>query len=535
MTDSFLLYNYPWLLIIILFFWIALIWSNFGAIRRILAPLITIRGWGAVALFFLAALVIRLAIFPPRHQVYFDEFLHEDAAENISRANTFGESLAGGSDEYRLLQTPSWPGGYHVLMGSLFKITGPSETAAFRFNALLASLSVVITFLLATLIFEDQTTGFLSALLLTALPVHIRFSGTTDLSACSVLWVLIALLALALYLRIETFPMYLLLLASLLYSVNVRFENLILIPFAAVILLQRRRRSGSVSKDGYLIASCAFAWLLTPVMALLLRNRSHGLSGFDDPLMGLLRNLTNNLPPNVAYLLNSWPNVVVLIPAIIFGLLQAEKASRDWMKALLALGLGYLVLCSCHVGGDFNAGSTERLAIPVILSIILTASGGLKVLMARVRSHTLCASLVLAAFVLCALPSYGNLPKARHEAEYRLITDSADLLPRDAYVLSYCAPVIIVSARRPAATSFLALQGGEAFLDTLDHMGTRPVILFKDVWWYKFEGLSNQLEKMLRSRYSIEPLKIADIDSKEYGFYRMTRIRRASKVIKQTR
>ncbi|MBI5241754.1 MAG: glycosyltransferase family 39 protein [Elusimicrobia bacterium] len=523
MTDSFLLYGYPWLLIAVLAAWAALIWTNFKTIRSLFSPLITPRGWAAAALIFLAALCLRLVVFPPRHQVYFDEFAHQDAAENISRSHTFGETLAGGLDVPPLLQPPASPGGFHVLLGTLFKLTGPSETAAFRFNAVLASLSVLVLFLLAALLFNDQLTGLACALLLAGLPLHIRFSGTADLSPCSTLWVLIALLALALYQKAEKLPMYLLLLASLAYSVNVRFENLVLVLCAAFVLARLWRRSGSVRQDGYLITSCAFAGPLIPAVALALRNRGHGLYGYADPWPGLFHNLVRNLPSNLAYLLSSWAYVLVLAPAIAIGWLKAEKTVRPWMTELLALGLGYLVVCSAHAGGDFNDSATERLALPTVLALILAAGGGFKVIMSRARSRASGAAWISGAFVMCSLPYYGKLPREHYEAEYRLVADSAASLPQDAYVLAYCPPLIRVGARKPAASPVLALLGGEGFLDDLDGKGARPLILFKDVWWYKYADASGKLERMLRSRYRSEPLKTANIDGDEYGFHLLTR------------
>ena len=512
----FFLNVYPRLLEVAILSWLALLAFNFKAIVSQFKPLVTRAGAAAALAIFFCALAVRLVLITPRHQVYFDEFLHEDIAGNVARAGVFGESVAGGSDELRRLQTPHWPGGYHLLLGQLFKLTGVSEMTAFRFNVALASLSVALFFLLCTLLFMDQRAGLVGAALLAALPLHIQFSGTTDLTPCSSFWMIVVLLAWTLHRKLKTDTAYFLLLASVLYAVNVRLENLALVPLitlgaadaSRIKVLPHRRIAGKI----------AFFVLLSPAVALLWK-----IYAYKDALLGVFSNLGVNIPADLRYLLGTPENALILIPATVFMLVRGAQEEKKTAKALLLLGAGYLVVCALHPKGSYVLGSFERFAVPVELCLIAAASGGLSRMLRFARAGTAGFAVLLAACVALSRPLYGKGPLEKYEQEYRLVVDSAALLPADSFVICYCVPIILVAARRPAVIAPLADMDGGALLDRLDQNGRRPLILFKDVWWYKFADSSKMIESRLRTRYRFEPIKTALIDAKEYGFYRLTR------------
>ena len=514
----FFLNVYPRLLEITALSWLALIAVNFKAIASQFKPLITRGGAAAALALCVCGPAVRLVLAPPRHQVYFDEFLHEDIAANIARADVFGESVAGGSDELRRLQTPHWPGGYHVLLGNLFKITGVSEAAAFRFNLALAAFSVGLIYLLCTLLFLDQRAGLLAAGLLAALPLHFRFSGTTDLTVCSELWILLALLALALHRRLKDDSMHLLFFASLLFAVNVRLENLVLVLLAMVAAAETSKTQ--VLSAGRTAGKIVFFVLLSSSVGLLLQ-----IYAYKSALVGVIFNLRAHIPVNLRYLLAMPENVLILLPAAIFALYGKKREEKKTVLAAVLLGASYVLVCSLHFQGDFNIGSFDRLAMPAELCLIAAASCGLNRALGSARAREAAFAAALAACVAVSWPLYGKRPLDRYEQEYRLVVDAAPRLPADSYVICYCVPLILVAARRPAVLAPLADMYGGAFLDKLDGDGLRPLILFKDVWWYKFADSSVAIEARLRARYRLEPIKTVRIDDKEYGFYRLIRIR----------
>ncbi|MBI3554062.1 MAG: hypothetical protein HY077_16320 [Elusimicrobia bacterium] len=70
---------------------------------------------------------------------------------------------------------------------------------------------------------------------------------------------------------------------------------------------------------------------------------------------------------------------------------------------------------------------------------------------------------------------------------------------------------------------FLILQQGDALTDSLDAGGKRPLVLFKDAWWFQREDDTRRLTAALERRYALEPLQETRIDGRTYGFYRLSR------------
>jgi len=518
----FFLYIYPVALELALFAWAALtILSLRDGSFRYLGRLLTRRGLLVAGVIVFGSALARTFLAPPRHQVYFDEFVHEDVALNIANDNIFGESAAGGADRYRSIQTSAWPGGAHVMLGGVFKLVGSGERTAFVFNALLAGATVAVVFFLSTLLFLDQRVGCAAAFLLAFQPIYVRFSGATDLTVASCLWISLSILSLAHYLERKDFLSYLLFIVTLSYALNVRFENLCLLPVAGYLLFQERRGHlwtiREYAATGILLVFAG----LTIVLAL--HNRSSGATGFDGSLGQMSWNLVNNLPANLLYLALSPAISFILLPAAAYGLFVARKQYSLWIRALAALGLTYLVLCAAHVRGGFDIGTSERLAAPTILCLCLVAGYGAIAISDMVRFKRLCLGALALSFILFCWRDYGKGPLGRYEAEYRLVLESAARLPADAYIITFCPPLIIAAAHRPAVSAFHVMLGGPNLLERLDVAGAMPLVLLKDAWWYKFAPEAKRLEEMLRTLYRFEPINTAAIDGKEYGFYLLSR------------
>ena len=520
MSPYFLLHVYPVILVGVFVVWATLASLNANSLAAPFKTLVSKRGSAAALLLALAFLVVRIAVVPPRHQVYFDEFLHENIASNIARYGVFGESVAGGEEGLNEFRVPAWPAGQHVLLASVFRVFGYSETAAFRFGAVCGAGSVLLIFLLAALLFKSEAAGLCAALFLSALPLHFRFSGATDLTACSEFWILTSLLTLALHLELQVLPSYVLMLLSLVYACHVRVENLLLVPFAAAVLMLSRRKPRSGPKDGSLVASSIALLLLAPLAALLLTNRDAGLAGYSNSMLEMLGNEVRNGIANAMYFLATPAVTFLLLPLAAAGLVRLPAPQRARSLSLLLLGAAYAALCSMHVMASFRDGIFDHLALPTFLCIVLAAAGGLASMRIR-RFQPALIALVMLAFIGMNKSAYGKGPLARYENEYRLVQGAQALLPPDAVVLTFCPPLILAVADRKALSPF-ALTGNSFDLETrLGAWDSERVIVFKDVWWYKFSEASSAVEKILRLKYRFQPIVTAQIDSKEYGFYRL--------------
>lgn len=170
---------YPPLMKSILLAIILLFILNFNSIIK---PFRTIkrRTWIILFLIFLCSLYIRLFVILHTHDAYFDEFEHVNIAENILYNNKFCECMAGLPQHCTSCAAVDWPPGYHTFLSLVFGVFGDSEAVAYDTNAVLGSISIILMFLLIFLIFKDSTLALTGAFMLSFIPVHLRYSGTTS-------------------------------------------------------------------------------------------------------------------------------------------------------------------------------------------------------------------------------------------------------------------------------------------------------------------------------------------------------------------
>ncbi|MBI3554063.1 MAG: glycosyltransferase family 39 protein [Elusimicrobia bacterium] len=348
-VDGLLVSGYPAMLLAMLGAWAAALAANAKEFRPHAR---------SAALLFAGALLIRLFLVPAAHQVYFDEFEHFNIAENLARLGRFAESLAGGRPDLDVLEVPTWPGLYHVLLALCLRVRPSGETAPFILNAVLSSLSVAALYAASMLLLGDALAALLAALVWAVSPLHLQFSVSGDLTACSLLWIAVSFAALGVHLRRSSRDSYLLLLASLALAANARFENMLLAPVFAAALTRSGRKWRP--NDGLArLAEAAFAALLAAPLLLAARNRHNGLAGFDASLAATVGSLWSNAAGNAWFLLRTPEAGPWLLCA---GALAWRSRRRPGPAGLaLALaGAAYFVAYSAFFRGEFGFRSEGR-------------------------------------------------------------------------------------------------------------------------------------------------------------------------------
>lgn len=503
------------LLWLLLAAWLGLLLRARKEIREAFGPLLTPRAAAVAAALFAVSLAVRLCVYPRTHQVYFDEFEHLDIARNLARLGQFALSRASGLPGFDVLDAPPWPGGFHAMLAVVFKLFGFSETAAYAFNGLLGGGTVALTYLLGLALFEHEAAAGFGALICAALPLHLKYSGATDLTMASLFWIEAAALALVLWRRTGAARLGALCALAAVYSVNTRPENLILLPF---LIYLAPRAAWSKRSLPLLAASAA---LLVPPALIAAFNASIAMPGYADARGAYALHLRQHLPGNLAYLFAAPLGLFVLAPAA-----SAAFKRRREAAALGALSLAYLTLYSAYFLGAFGVASGDRYALPVLLPLLPLAGEGWRLLIGRLPLKPAAACLAAAAFVAASWPRYGEVGSARYEAEYRFIQESAASLSPDVYVLAFSPAAIIAAARRPAMRIHLLMS-----LDEYPALNRDEFYLFKDYWWYRDPAGNAGIESLLAG-YDRALVAGRLIEGNEYGFWKLTRAKPAPRAVR---
>jgi hypothetical protein len=487
---------YPKLLVLLLVAAAVAAALNARAVVRRLAALTPKSARIALSLILLAGAALRIGR-PPRHEVFYDEYEHADIAANVARTGNFAETLAGGRPDLGIYDLPSWPGAFHTTLGLILKLGGDAERSAFRFNAIVGTLTLPLVFAAAALSFSNAWAGLAAAALWALWPDHVRLSAAGDLTAFAIFWLSATLLAAAwLEEKRDASAAWLLSLCAAV-AVNSRFENAALLPFVALLLL-RARKSGALA----LLLLAAL-----PPLALMSLNRGAGIPGFTPSLGESARSLASNLLGDLRLGRLDW-----LWAAALAAFAALDRKNRRAAAALASVSLLYLLGTSAFYRGVM-AGPQARYSLAVLLPLALAAGAGAAALTSRAGRPAL-GALLTAAFGLSLRP-WASAPDTANHAQDRFVHDAAPSLPQGPLVLSYSAPAILIAAKR-AAASPLTLQ--DAVVADAAQAG---LIVFED-WAWRENAAASGLDADLKRRFSWSKLSAGGTPDKPAAFYVLT-------------
>jgi hypothetical protein len=96
---------------------------------------------------------------------------------------------------------PPWAPGYHCVLTLVFSVFGDSENVAYNLSAVSGVVSILIVFLISFLIFKSPGPELWTAFLFGFIPIHLKYSGASDMSVVSVFFVLSAVFSWLIYAR----------------------------------------------------------------------------------------------------------------------------------------------------------------------------------------------------------------------------------------------------------------------------------------------------------------------------------------------
>lgn len=474
--------------------------------RRLVSLLggISRRTWLTLFIIMSAGLFIRIWAVPHTHHVYFDEFEHLNGAENLFYRGIYCATEQGTGSSPEVIEPLNWPPMYHYLLSVAFAAFGPSEAVAFELSSVLGALSVLLVFLLAYLLLNDQRVAIYAAFLFNLIPVHLKYSGSSETGITSLFFILWALISGLIYVRrFDTQGLWglILSLAVALYCRPENFFLLVLVPGFVLLFLDKNQRSSGTARAHLIVSVCSLMVLAAPYLVhMLLGQIVVHPPGWEQGTGRRLLNLKEHVIGNLWFWSGPYhPSLVTLLA--LAGIPVLWKQDR---KILLFSGVWFfslLVLYSSYHIGVFDGLDSDRFALNLYVSVVFWAGVGLAKLFVSWRwRREWFLTLVL---VLIGLQSAGcfrenvdrTFSRDVHK-EYQLILACRDIVPDDVHVLAYNPPSI-VSAMHKKAVAVDVFRGLSS--------GPRSLVLFKDHWYAQKAG-ADGLASYLQDRYDFEVL-----------------------------
>jgi dolichyl-phosphate-mannose-protein mannosyltransferase len=474
---------YPALLAALLAAWLILLPAALGRLRRRLRAA---RPGTASLLFLLVigGLALRLAVVRPARLVYDDEFEQLDSARRLARDGVYAETLAGGLPGFDVLGPSLWPAGHPVALAGFMKVFGTETRAAEIWSAALSALIALWVFWAALELFGDERGALAAAFVWTVSPLALRYAGAVDSTSPSLFWCAAAFAALAAREAEPSPSLDAFAAVTLAYAVQVRFENALLIAYAAFAV---RRRSLLLPAVAGLIFPAAIAWA----------DHAGNVPGLSSASFAPWTNFLRQAPANALYFAAPLSLGLIVAPS------AAASLGRAQARRLALLGAALFAVYGCYYHGAFARDTDDRYYLAVLLPLSVAAAPALAL-------AALPAALLTAGLACRLAPGADPV----HETARRFLADSAPRLPESAYVVTFNPSFVLETAGRPAVWSPLLLEDGAAFDRGrgIAH-GAQELVLYKDWTWRVRRTDGVALENEMSGRYDESTLASDGVDS----------------------
>ncbi len=424
-------------------------WKRFRKIKKLM--------WLALILVLAFTLVMRMFLFFPVHFSYIDEDWYMEAGKNMAQQGEplLCEYAAKGDLECRLYpKMIAWPS----MISVLFLLFGTNSTVALDSSFVFGVLSSALMFMLVYLMFRNSRIAILSSIMLAVNPLFSFYSRTAETIAVPVFFLLLTLLLFMLY--IETRKMSVLVAASLslIVSLFMRGEYLLLLVLvpAMFLIFDKDIRSGWKHAWGLVIPGSLLllsAVFLIPQLLLLKNLQDEIYSGAYFGIGIMAENAGSALH------LLSWGFNIALIAVLVLAAIsfRAETKNRKgiqfWGAWLVVFLLFYITFIKMH----------ERMLIIPMLSLMVFASAGLDWLYSRFSRHSRTAVIagILLLLVIINYPGidyYSGIPMASYVLETKVPKMLEKTMPPGCYVVTDY-PTVLASTTNIKAVSTSAFLG----------------------------------------------------------------------------
>ena len=337
--------------------------------------------WILLLLIFVIGFVLRFFVVTHMHNLYYDEEAYLDIAKHISSKWNNCLCLYNVDGDCKFCGFSFKSIGYLFILGIFFKLFGVSSLVAFYVSSLFGSLTIMIIFLFSYLLFKKEKIALLSSLVLALFPLHIRWSGSAAAEIVSLFFIITTFLFLFIYFEFRKFKYLILAVLVLIFSMTVKEENLLLLPFFFLFFIVKR-----FSKKRLYIAIGIILILFIPFVLgnILLQTGttiedSYAGSRYTFWKQGKILSFEffiNNIFRNFLFFVNISYSMVIVILFFFIGLYYLWRYNkRLWIILFLWL-FSITALFSAFFEDPLNF-SEVRHYMPALLSIILFSSFGM--------------------------------------------------------------------------------------------------------------------------------------------------------------
>jgi hypothetical protein len=472
-----------------------------------------IRGkeWALVAMVFLLALFFRLYLAPHTHYVYYDEFVHFEIGNNMCVEHDFYWNPLGVGCNNTEKWLPQWPPGYFFLLSVVYNIFGISETVNFVFVSWIGALSVILTFVLGYLLFEDWILAILISFFMAIYPLHVKFSGCSSLEIISLCFILLSFCCVVIFFsrpRLKTLLCSILVMAL---TALMRVENLVVLSIASgtcLFFFYHRFRNLK-----YLLLASGIALLV------FLPSTAHFAEA-----VGIYRGWreSQDAYPFFASLLFWFRGGLQPISVTILSLGGFIWWVRSRRPLALALFVYFLILLSIYAlfhKINISIKDMQRFNLQLCPAVIVLAAAGMEWLAKVVPRRQILLLLLVSSIVFTESSlSLDEIERPFSEAaqkQYEFLLTAKDAIHGDPLFFAPVPASITSTIGKRACNSKRLTEPGVKDLTST----ASALVLFKDILFSCPDARHLGELAKIRKRFFLNPVVETEVASDRIGFY----------------
>ena len=299
-------------------------------------------------------------------------------------------NIAVSISEEHMMPQDTHTRGYSLLIAPLYSLTGNIMWSAHIFDIVIGSLSIIMIFLLTYLLFKDQKAAIISAIILSALPWHIFFSGTQGEELTASFFVMLSIILILISIKSKEPEIYFLTFISLLFCALIRKEEMILLLVLIIYFLIKKNPIRIRKKINIIVYLLMAVILVIPFLIDALYGKIDegdiGSVYMSQNIISVLEMFEYNfyiilfiVAPVVLYLVNK-RNIIKKTEQILFLLLWYSINIIPFMihndidnRYFIFFLVPFIILGSSSISGLLKTKYEEKVILILIATLLLSA------------------------------------------------------------------------------------------------------------------------------------------------------------------
>jgi len=462
--------------------------------------------WVYLFLIILFGFCLREFVVPHTHRIFFDEDLYLGIANSIATEGI--NILCNYGTPTKCIEgiLNKDPSGYPFFIAIFYKIFGSSQLLAYQISVMVGTISILLIFVITYLLFKNQEISLYSTLLLSLIPVHIIWSGSTATELVFLFFSLLTIISFLLYLRTDKYATLLLGITLLAYTIQIRPEGLALILLIGfMFLLFEKNLLGKLKNYRFWVPWLILFMLITPHAIQLYMNKEGDWGAPSGKKFGL-EYATTNFNDNLGFWFNNEMHPVLFTIFTLVGIFYLSKTNKKilFFNAIWFL-LFFTIFMFFYAGGVKNGGIGTRFVNIYCVPIIILGGYGLYEfrLLTKITNKKII-SLILVSLILISF--YFFIPFIQtpdKQAEYardmhNFVMLNMDKIDNSCYVLTHNPSIFLVAGKNSLQTWF---GQNKKVMDKI--FSETDCVLWLEGAWCLFEPHKSGVCKNMHDNYNL--------------------------------